>query len=225
MDKHKLLAEFLEIWSLDRLRNMSIEEYTNLNKNDSFCYWLEQRTNELGGITGGSSFKFGIYKRNNTEKEISTSNGLTDGEYAWFEKYGQTRVEAFQKVRNIIVQIAEFATNKEFDKIEEIDLGESTKWKIAFMYSDFQLINTFSKDMVCSILDFLQIEYSYDESRFSLSNKILSQKNEDEDYFDFGSKFWNETLISQGLKKILTKLGERVLPYFDIMDRIVENFN
>lgn len=225
MDKHKLLAEFLDTWPIDRLRTMALEEYTNLNKNDSFCYWLEQRTNELGGITGGSSFKFGIYKRNNTEKEISTSNGLTDGEYAWFEKYGQKRDEAFQKVRNIIVQIAEFATNKEFDKIEEIDLGESTKWKIAFMYSDFQLINTFSKDMVCSILDFLQIEYSYDESRFSLSNKILSQKNKDEDYFDFGSKFWNETLISQGLKKILTKLGERVLPYFDIMDRIVENFN
>lgn len=225
MNKHDLLAEFLDTWPIERLRTMALEEYTNLNKQDSFCYWLEQRTNELGGITGGSSFKFGIYKRNNTEKEISTSNDLTDGEYAWFEKYGQTRDEAFQKVRNIIVQIAEFATNKEFDKIEEIDLGESTKWKIAFMYSDFQLINTFSKDMVCSILDFLQIEYSYDESRFSLSNKILSQKNENEDYFEFGSKFWNETLISQGLKKILTKLGYRVLPYFDIMDRIVENFN
>ncbi|QNT15596.1 AAA domain-containing protein [Empedobacter stercoris] len=204
---------------------MSIEEYTNLNKSDSFCYWLEQRTNDLGGITGGSSFKFGIYKRNNTEKEISTSNGLTDGEYAWFDKYGQTRDEAFQKVRNIIVQIAEFAINNDFDKIEEIDLGEATKWKIAFLYSDYQLINTFSKDMVCSILDFLQINYSYDESRFSLSNKILSQKKDYEDFFEFGSKFWNETLISQGLKKILKKLGNRVFSYFEIMDRVVENFN
>ncbi|WP_225532458.1 McrB family protein [Empedobacter stercoris] len=225
MNKHKLLAEFLETWSIDRLRNMSIEEYTNLNKSDSFCYWLEQRTNDLGGITGGSSFKFGIYKRNNTEKEISTSNGLTDGEYAWFDKYGQTRDEAFQKVRNIIVQIAEFAINNDFDKIEEIDLGEATKWKIAFLYSDYQLINTFSKDMVCSILDFLQINYSYDESRFSLSNKILSQKKDYEDFFEFGSKFWNETLISQGLKKILKKLGNRVFSYFEIMDRVVENFN
>lgn len=143
MNKHKLLAEFLQAWSIERLRNMSIKEYTNLNKSDSFCYWLEQRTNELGGITGGSSFKFGIYKRNNTEKEISTTNGLTDGEYAWFDKYGKTRDEAFETVRNIIVQIAEFATNKDFDKIEEIDLGETTKWKIAFMYSGFQLVNIF----------------------------------------------------------------------------------
>ena len=225
MDKHKLLAEFLEKWSIDRLRNMSIEEYTNLNKSDSFCYWLEQRTNDLGGITGGSSFKFGIYKRHNTEKEISTSNGLTDGEYAWFDKYGQTRDEAFQKVRNIIVQIAELATNSDFDKIEEIDLGEATKWKIAFLYSDYQLINTFSKDMVCSILDFLQINYSYDESRFSLSNKILSQKKDDEDFFEFGSKFWNETLISQVLKKILKKLGNRVIQYFEIMDELVDHLN
>lgn len=225
MDKHELLKDFLDTWPIERLKTMSLDEYTNLNKEDSFCYWLEQRTNELGGITGGSSFKFGIYKRNNKEKEISTSNGLTDGEYAWFEKYGKTREEAFQTVRNIIIQIAEFATNKEFEKIEEIDLGETTKWKIAFMYSDFQLINTFSKDMVCSILDFLQIDYSYDESRFSLSNKILSQKQEEEDFFEFGSKFWNEILISQSLKKVLTKLGNRVLPYFDTLDRIIENFN
>ena len=65
MNKHQLLAEFLKTWPIERLRTMSIEEYTNLNKSDSFCYWLEQRTNILGGITGGSSFKFGIYKRTN----------------------------------------------------------------------------------------------------------------------------------------------------------------
>ena len=27
-----------------------------------FCYWLEHETNELGGIRGGNSNKFGIYK-------------------------------------------------------------------------------------------------------------------------------------------------------------------
>lgn len=225
MDKYKLLEDFLQTWPIERLRSMTLEEYTNLNRQDSFCYWLEQRTNELGGITGGSSFKFGIYKRNNTDNEITISNALTDGEYAWFQKYGDSKEEAFHNVRNIIVQIAEFATNKEFDKIEEIDFGESTKWKIAFLYSEFQLINTFSKDMVCSILDFLNIEYSKDESRFSLSQKILSQKKEDEDFFEFGSKFWNVTLISQELKKILENLGERLIPYFDVMDRIVEDFN
>lgn len=225
MDKYKLLENFLQTWPIERLRSMKLEEYTNLNRQDSFCYWLEQRTNELGGITGGSSFKFGIYKRNNTDNEITISNALTDGEYAWFQKYGDSKEEAFHNVRNIIVQIAEFATNKEFDKIEEIDFGESTKWKIAFLYSEFQLINTFSKDMVCSILDFLNIEYSKDESRFSLSQKILSQKKEDEDFFEFGSKFWNVTLISQELKKILENLGERLIPYFEVMDRIVEDFN
>jgi len=225
MDKYKLLEDFLQTWPIERLRSMTLEEYTNLNRQDSFCYWLEQRTNELGGITGGSSFKFGIYKRNNTDNEITISNALTDGEYAWFQKYGDSKEEAFHNVRNIIVQIAEFATNKEFDNIEEIDFGESTKWKIAFLYSEFQLINTFSKDMVCSILDFLNIEYSKDESRFSLSQKILSQKKEDEDFFEFGSKFWNVTLISQELKKILENLGERLIPYFEVMDRIVEDFN
>lgn len=224
MDKHKLLAEFLDTWPIDRLRTMALEEYTNLNKNDSFCYWLEQRTNVLGGITGGSSFKFGIYKRNNTSKEITTPNALTDGEYAWFDKYGQTKEEAFSKVRDIVVSIIEATVDKNYDFIESVDFGDATKWKIAFLYSNLSLINTFSKDMIYSILDYFNISYDQAESRLSLSQKVLSQKGADEDFFEFGSRIWGQTLISQELKKLLLKLGNRVIPYFNVLDKIVENF-
>ena len=39
-----------------------LDKYTNLNKDDSFCYWLESRTYELGSFWGGSSYKFLIYR-------------------------------------------------------------------------------------------------------------------------------------------------------------------
>ena len=41
---YNLRDEFLRTWPLERVKEMTIEEYTNLNKKDSFCYWLESIT-------------------------------------------------------------------------------------------------------------------------------------------------------------------------------------
>ena len=62
--RQKLLDDFLHTFPLESLQNLTLEQYTNLNKKDSFCYWLESRTYELGSIWGGSSYKFGIYEYN-----------------------------------------------------------------------------------------------------------------------------------------------------------------
>lgn len=61
-EHHKLNQEFLERFPLEKLKDMTLEEYTNLNRSDSFCYWLEIKTRILGSISGNSSFKFGIYQ-------------------------------------------------------------------------------------------------------------------------------------------------------------------
>ncbi len=61
-NKRKLLNDFLEAFPLETLSEMPLEKYTNLNRSDSFCYWVESRTSELGSIWGGSSYKFGIYQ-------------------------------------------------------------------------------------------------------------------------------------------------------------------
>ena len=39
--RQKLLKDFLHTFPLDSLQGMTLEQYTNLNKDDSFCYWLE----------------------------------------------------------------------------------------------------------------------------------------------------------------------------------------
>lgn len=224
MNKHQLLAEFLKTWPIERLRTMSIEEYTNLNKSDSFCYWLEQRTNILGGITGGSSFKFGIYKRTNQSNESPTPNTISDGEYAWHEKYGTDRDVAFKTIREIIVSIVNYSLQKKYNEIESIDFGSATKWKIAFLYSDYDIVNTFKKLSIFSILDYLGATYTVNDTRYELSQKILSFKKPEQDFFEFNGQFWQQILISQDLKKLLLKLSDRVIPYFRILDSIVTQF-
>ena len=63
----ELWSEFLAAWPLERVREMTIEEYTNPNRDDAFIYWLESRLQTLGSIWGGSAFKFGVYCRENTD--------------------------------------------------------------------------------------------------------------------------------------------------------------
>ena len=96
---HTLKQEFLEYWPLEQLHKMTLEEYTDTNRKNSFCYWLEQKTNALGGIRGGSSYKFGIYHMGEDSTTKPHKNRDHDSTYAWFKKYGNTREEVFENIK------------------------------------------------------------------------------------------------------------------------------
>ena len=49
---YDLRNEFLRTWPLERVERMAIDEYTNLNKDDSFCYWLEKKNREIREYLG-----------------------------------------------------------------------------------------------------------------------------------------------------------------------------
>ena len=186
---YDLRDEFLRTWSLERVKGMAIEEYTNLNKKDSFCYWLEAITQDLGSIWGGSAFKFGIYKRKDTKRKFE-KNALSDGEYAWLAKYGKTKDEAFNKVKSIIVDIMK-SKARNFKAIEPIDLGNATKWKIAHLYSDNHILNVFSKDSLTEIAKKLGLEFDKKISFYDLQDLVLKQKSTEEDYFTFAGNLWD----------------------------------
>src|SRR5699024_5570079 len=141
MGKHQLYQAFLEEWPVERVQNMTLSEYTNLNRADSFCYWIEFKTNELGGIRGGSSYKFGIFEKANKSDSYSRKSGniLNDDHYAWYSKYGENKDDVFKTIHKYILQTIDFTQKGEFEKIDEIDLGHVVKWKIAFLYSDYKL--------------------------------------------------------------------------------------
>ncbi|WP_315030594.1 AAA family ATPase [Capnocytophaga leadbetteri] len=186
---YDLRNEFLRTWPLERVERMAIDEYTNLNKDDSFCYWLEKKTERLGSIWGGSSFKFGIYKRKNTDREFE-KNAISDGEYAWLDKYGKERDEAFNNVKNIIVDIIKKSQVGDFKAIDSIDLGNATRWKITYLYSDNHILNVFSKEKLLKIAKRLGIEFDKNISFYNLQNLVLEQKTAEEDYFTFARRIW-----------------------------------
>ena len=63
-EKRKLFDEFQKIWTLERVKGMTLEEYTNLKtEGEYFTYWIEHKLETLGDIGGGAAFKFGIFKR------------------------------------------------------------------------------------------------------------------------------------------------------------------
>ena len=128
---------------------MPLDKYTNLNKDDSFCYWLESRTYELGSFWGGFSYKFLIYRYNKRPAE-GDPRVISDEQYAWYSNLGKdTAEEAYQIVRDEIVKVAELASAGDFEAIEERDrLGHSYKWKIAFLYSKEQLVPIYNRGML-----------------------------------------------------------------------------
>ncbi len=59
-DLRQLRKVFIQRFPLESLGKMPLDEYA-VGKPDSFCYWLEFKTKELGSIKGGSAAKFGVW--------------------------------------------------------------------------------------------------------------------------------------------------------------------
>lgn len=137
--REALWDSFLQRWPLEQLPSMTLPAYNQAGSDDSFCRWLEKHLESLGSIWGGSSLKFGIYSRANSEKDPSGQNGVTANErYAWYTRYGQSEEQAFARVRDLIVSVAQAAREGRPDDIEAIDLWPIVKWKIAFLYQNRQ---------------------------------------------------------------------------------------
>ena len=79
MTRRELYQAFQQEFPLESLKDMPLEKYTNLNREDSFCYWIESRTQPLGSFWGGSSYKFLIYRYNNKPTD---SRVVSDDQYA-----------------------------------------------------------------------------------------------------------------------------------------------
>lgn len=140
-EKDEIYEEFNNEFPLETVRDLTLEEYTNTERSNSFCYWVEKKTEKLGSIWRGSAYKFGIFKIGG--KINGRNRTLSDGEYAWYSKYGKDRQEAYKNIHSNIIKIIEASQNGNFEAIDLIDLGDAYKWKIAFLYSHKKLLNIY----------------------------------------------------------------------------------
>lgn len=175
---------FLERFPLEGLRHMTIDQYTNLNRKDSFCYWLESRTWAIGSVLGGSSLKFGIYRYNQNPKENMPA--VYDDKYCWLEKLNcNTSAEAFEIVKDRVATIAEMASIGDLEGIDKVDVGDVIKWKIASIYSNEKIINIFKIEYLQAIAKYLgyngDLGYRPDMYNF-ISSKYDPKR---ESFYDF----------------------------------------
>lgn len=185
IDRHQLYANFLKSFPIESLKDMPLDKYTNLNKDDSFCYWLESRTYHLGSFWGGSSYKFGIYKYNKKPKD-GDPRIQSDDAYAWYSKYNKaTADDAYALVRETIVNIAELAQNNKLESIDKIDVfGDAFKWKIAFLYSNKSLVPIYKREMLETVAEHFGMANPKAQSTPSIQHFLMQQKGE-KDLFIF----------------------------------------
>jgi 5-methylcytosine-specific restriction protein B len=108
-DLRRLREEFVHRFPKENLSEMELEDYAlGLEPKDGFCYWLEQKLSDLGGIGGGSSEKFGVWW------------SKKDNRWRWIERYASQQ-EAMASIREGLSAMVEAVEQERFEVLERID--------------------------------------------------------------------------------------------------------
>ena len=119
-------AEILKRFPLDQWPEMRLEDYAlgQSGVDDTYCYWLEYKSQWVGSIRGGSARKLIIYKRRDR-----------DGWY--FPNVSSDEAEAWARLRSEFVEAFELAARGDWERIDELEtlgLGPAVKLKSLHVY-------------------------------------------------------------------------------------------
>ena len=196
-----LWQEFLQAWPLERLRTMSLSDYTAAGDKETFTYWMESRLDEYGSIWGGSAFKFGIYSRNDTTEKEGDASLAYDAKYGWYRKFGDTPQAAFEVVRGHVVAVAEAARAGRLEEIDKSPLGAAYRWKIAFHYQSRQAPLVACIYLRKPLLHFLQMPLSDTTTpQNALYRALADQRKPEECIVAFSERVWKDWVYSNPLE-------------------------
>ena len=194
-EHHKINEDFLKQFPLEGLKDMTLEQYTNLNRSDSFCYWIESKTEILGSVWGGSAYKFGIYQYDQKPKDGMT-NRQYDDKYAWYSSLGSSSGEAFARVKEAVIKAAECGNKGDLKAIESIKaLSSIIKWKIAFLYSNESIIPYYSLDRLRVIGEKMGMKDAKTSPIAAIQEFLINERN-GLDIHEYGKKLddiWKES--------------------------------
>ena len=187
--QYALWDEFLSVWPAARLATTTLDEYSQAGSKDSFTYWIESRLDELGSIWGGSSFKFGVFSRKDTEEKKSDAKLSYSETHGWYSSLGATVEAAFEQVRGFVAQVADWAAKGDLEAIESFEhLGEAFKWKIAFHYQNRQapvIVDIFKRAPLAVF-----VGVTAGQSMATLQKATLAKRRADLGILEFGRQVW-----------------------------------
>lgn len=108
-DLRRLRQQFVERFPPERLATMALEEYAlgHDHSKDSFCYWLEWRTQGLGSVRGATVRKWGVWW-DRASGQWMANRFLGDPE------------TAIEKIRSGLAALVEAAGQGRFEELDRI---------------------------------------------------------------------------------------------------------
>lgn len=196
---YQLWDEFLSEWPVSRLETMSLSEYTGIGDRNTLCYWVETRLKGLGSNKGGSSFKFGIYRRGDIAKKQNSDRYLSDEDYAWESKFGNTASEAFETVRSLILETLSNLASGNLRAIDDIPLWPGFKWKLAFLYqnrSEPLVVGVYKPEHIAIFLGEAGLT---SKTPHSILYEEVLKRREGQDILAFSREIWTraESVLAQ----------------------------
>jgi hypothetical protein len=196
LDISNQVDAFLKLFPLNELKELSLDRYSNTGNRDYFTYMVEHATAQVGGIGGGSSFKFGIFKRKDKTSKPTTKIYNYSDEYAWFTRYGANETVAFETIKNLVIKTAHLASVGQITEIADIELDTRFKWKIAFLYQNFKypsVISLYKKEALQYLTKLNNKRFSYVEA-YKL---LINRKPDNIDVWSYSYKLWQKWQIWQ----------------------------
>ena len=184
--------KFVDYFTKKKIANMTLDEYAEGKgiRENNFCYGLEFGLGMLGSINGSNAKKFGLYYDKKNKK------------YWFAKKYGRTRIEAFNNIKESIIDLLDAGKRQDYESIIDNPLAPTIKGKILYVYFPDTYLNIFSDDHLDYYLrtfDLLDDELMYQDEIYKRA-ALLDFKNNDPDM-----KSWSINMFAVFLWKYFPK--------------------
>jgi hypothetical protein len=165
---HQLRVSFVNFFSRKRISSMEIDDYVagvNLPTSGyNFCYTLERKLDGLGRISGSPAPKFGVYYGKRGKKSTN--------EYQFVKKFGDTYQEAFEGVRQSLLELIDAGETENIEAIKDNLISPMVKGKILCTYFPDRYLNIFSPDH----LDYYLIQLDLDTQKLILADPVFKRE-------------------------------------------------
>ncbi|MEW6077706.1 MAG: AAA family ATPase [Thermodesulfobacteriota bacterium] len=187
----KLLTQFYERFPIDKIKDMTLEEYcVGKGDRDNFCWWIERGLKSLGYYFPGTSRSYCIYWKKETE-DYSKHGFIRDIE---------DNEEAMKKLASLIDEVIK---TKNPQKAKAF-LGDSLLLKLLNTYYPDEFFPINSEKMIDNALKIFSIDYKgldvfqknkkLNEIFVEKKNQFKSQVNN----LEFGYFIWEKFNLKEG---------------------------
>lgn len=147
-------GQFLRSYPLSQLKNITLDEYVIGKGTASFCACVEAKTKAWANMQGATAKKFGIY--------FGKTKSDPTMQYRFTQKFGKTKNEAFDGVKEALLNLVKAGESKSFSEIDENPLSQMFKAKILSLYFPKLYLNICSSEH----LEQIALETGISEQQF-----------------------------------------------------------